>query len=247
MTQARLLPLTACTAYRNMATDQAILESVERSSIPTLRFYGWLQPSLSLGYFQQYQARTSHEASSQADCVRRATGGGAILHHHELTYCLVMPMPASSTHDRQKLYRQTHAAIANTLAKFAVRATPYRIDGRTGGDESSFLCFQRRTEEDLVVGGYKVLGSAQRRARHAVLQHGSLLLEASPLAPQLPGVFDLTSKRLDPIEMVDPIAKHLGESLGFHWVSGQFTDEERQRSEYIESEKFGSTAWTHRR
>ena len=46
-----------------------------------------------------------------------------------------------------------------------------------------FLCFQRRSPGDVLVGGVKVAGSAQRRCRGAVLQHGSLLLARSPAAP----------------------------------------------------------------
>lgn len=245
--RARLLPLTAGTASWNMAADQAILESVERSSVPTLRFYGWIEAALSLGYFQRYGAREAHAASGQSICVRRATGGGAILHHHELTYCLAVPMAASATRERQNLYRHVHASIASVLAMFGVRSNAYRLDGRSGGDESAFLCFQRRTDEDLVVSGYKVLGSAQRRSRHAVLQHGSLLLKASSYAPELPGVFDLTSQRVDPIEMIDPIAEQLGKFLGFRWESGQLSDDERQRGRQIEAEKFAAISWTHRR
>ncbi len=193
-----------------MAVDQAILESVEASLIPTLRFYGWLEPTLSLGYFQAYQSRFGHAASSACACVRRATGGGAILHDHELTYSLVMPMAVSATQARQRLYRDVHLAVVRSLADFGVRATPYRLDGRPDGQESAFLCFQRRTDEDLIVSGYKIVGSAQRRSRGAVLQHGSVLLRASRYAPELPGVFELTSQQIDAMTLVGVVTGHLG-------------------------------------
>src|SRR5262249_8372523 len=47
-------------------------------------------------------------------------------------------------------------------------------------DREPMLCFSRRDAHDVVVAGHKVMGSAQRRRRGAVLQHGSLLLHSSP-------------------------------------------------------------------
>src|SRR5438445_617792 len=70
----------------NMAVDEALLEDAARSGRPTLRFYGWAEPTLSLGYFQPYAQRASHPPSSRCAVVRRPTGGGAILHDAELTY-----------------------------------------------------------------------------------------------------------------------------------------------------------------
>ncbi len=245
--RARLLPLTAGSASWNMAADQAIIESVEHSSVPTLRFYGWTEPTLSLGYFQHYESRNQHPASSQATCVRRSTGGGAILHDHELTYCLVVPMAASATRQRQDLYRHMHTTIADVLAELGVTARAYRLEAQGGGDRSAFLCFQRRTDEDLVVSGYKILGSAQRRSRHAVLQHGSLLLRASAYAPELPGISDLTASHVEPAELVKPIAQGLGQRLDLVWTSGRLSEQERLRGHQIEAERFGNSVWNRRR
>ena len=38
-------------ASLNMAIDEALLESATK---PTLRFYGWMRPWLSFGYFGRY-------------------------------------------------------------------------------------------------------------------------------------------------------------------------------------------------
>ncbi|MBC7351563.1 MAG: hypothetical protein H5U08_04320 [Thermogutta sp.] len=44
----------------------------------------------------------------------------------------------------------------------------------------------------------KLVGSAQRRTRDAVLQHGSVLLGQSPWAPELPGLWEITGHK-DPL------------------------------------------------
>ena len=78
----------------NMARDEALRESVMRSvgAPPILRLYGWRPPCLSLGYGQR--ARVVDLARCRArgwQVVRRPSGGGALLHAEELTYCLLLP------------------------------------------------------------------------------------------------------------------------------------------------------------
>src|SRR5688572_1794984 len=75
----------------NMAIDEALLETVAAGALPAvLRFYRWTPATLSLGYFQGYRLREEHSASRNSPIVRRASGGGAIMHDHELTYSIVL-------------------------------------------------------------------------------------------------------------------------------------------------------------
>ena len=87
----RLLFDTPAEGAWNMAVDETLGEIAAESGIATLRFYGWSRPTLSLGYFQNYDERLSHSASMNCAIVRRASGGGAILHDRELTYSLALP------------------------------------------------------------------------------------------------------------------------------------------------------------
>lgn len=78
----------------NMALDEALARlAALGSSPPTLRFYAWDPPALSLGYFQSL-AEVDLEACRRLgiDVVRRPTGGRAVLHDRELTYALVLPL-----------------------------------------------------------------------------------------------------------------------------------------------------------
>ena len=77
-----------------MAIDEAILWAVaEGKSLPTLRFYGWQPPCLSIGYSQSMEGEVDVDRCREAgiDFVRRPTGGRAILHADELTYSVVAP------------------------------------------------------------------------------------------------------------------------------------------------------------
>jgi lipoate-protein ligase A len=242
-----------------MAVDQSILESVGRSAnsgmedAATLRFYTWQVPTLSLGYFQP-----SNDCSHRFDKlarVRRSTGGGAILHHHELTYSLSIATPPGEHGARHDLYRGVHDAVIAELSRLSVTAQPFRLSSgaagkmnkRTHSSENEFLCFRRRTEEDLIVSGYKILGSAQRRSKRSVLQHGSLLLRASEFASELPGIFDLTSKSLDPHALASRIGAAIGDLIGVTFSAGELTEDEKDRADKIVADRYGSQSWWTRR
>jgi lipoate-protein ligase A len=174
----------------NMALDEALAESTAADGMAWLRFYTWSPATLSLGYFQPYEARHTHAASRDCPLVRRASGGGAILHDAELTYSLALPVPDRQVGESPKLYLAVHEALVRTLASFGTAATVRPAAGTTTNEP--FLCFERRALGDVLVGDVKIAGSAQRRRRGALLQHGSVLLSKSTFAPELPGLRELT-------------------------------------------------------
>ena len=245
----RLIPLHSLDGAENMAADQALLESVDATARPVLRFYTWRQPTLSLGYFQRVSERQLHVESGSLPYVRRATGGGAIVHHHELTYSLAVPNQQSSVGPRLDLYQQTHQSLIEALSDFGVRAVPFRECCRAecAARAGRFLCFQRRTSEDLILAGYKIVGSAQRKARASVLQHGSLLWKASQWAPQLPGILDLTSRAIPQADFATCFAAKLGEALSIRWQSDQLSGPEQDRVGVVCRERFNSSRWLQRR
>lgn len=175
----------------NMAVDAALLEESLRSGTTFVRLYRWSEPTISLGYFQQSEERESDPRINHLPSVRRLSGGGAILHDKEQTYSCVLPPGHALAEQPSRLYDLVHSLVVGLLREQGVDVQPR---GR-GHDQKSavepFLCFLREASPDLVVRGHKVLGSAQRRRRGAVLQHGSLLLKASEFAPDLLGLHDL--------------------------------------------------------
>ena len=85
------------------------------------------------------------------------------------------------------LYDLVHDALVDELRTRGIGA--FRSAGEPDRD-GKLLCFDRRAEGDVVVGrgagdggDDKIFGSAQRRLRGVVLQHGSLLLAASAGVP----------------------------------------------------------------
>ena len=163
----------------NMARDEALMTRVGTGeSAPTLRLYQWDPPTISLGYFQRY---AEYEAlpppARDLPVVRRQTGGGAILHDLELTYSLTLPVDHPLlAKGSNRLYELMHDGIVACLGELGVTASPCGHTDDSGPTRGPFFCFDRRHAYDVLIDGNKVAGSAQRRTRQAVLQHGSIIL-----------------------------------------------------------------------
>ena len=196
----------------NMAVDEALLEESLNSGTIFLRLYRWSEPTVSLGYFQSAADQARDLRLATLPVVRRLSGGGAILHHHELTYSCCLPPTHPLAQQPSQLYEVIHAVFISWLTDWGV---PVSVRGRTlDRPQEPFLCFLREAAPDLVVNGHKVLGSAQRRRRRAVLQHGSLLLRASEFAPNLLGLCDEAPMFPDTPAHWEQIATRLAHCLG---------------------------------
>lgn len=231
----------------NMAVDEALLESAARDDVFSLRLYRWSEPTLSLGYFQRYADRRLHEASTSCACVRRSSGGGAILHDRELTYSLAVPPSHPLAREAPRMYQSVHGTLIALLNQLGCDAGSAPLATRRANEEESFLCFQRHVAGDVLVAGHKIVGSAQRRFHGAVLQHGSILLAASAAAPELPGVLDLCPELPDLSVRLAQWQQELPSLLGADACLGRLTAQEHHRAAEIARGKYGHVSWTQRR
>lgn len=182
----RLLLDQHCDGATNMARDEAISHAVSAGlQPPTLRFYGWEPPAISLGMSQRISSVDEARcAEAGVGIVRRSTGGLAILHTDEFTYSIAMPASHPIAEgDVLTSYRRISEAIMEALRRLGVREVQAnkvaREDKATGP-----VCFEAPSDYEVV--GYaptpdgpplrKLVGSAQWRRLDGVLQHGSLPL-----------------------------------------------------------------------
>jgi lipoyl(octanoyl) transferase len=234
----------------NMAIDEGLLEAAAKDHLCALRFYGWADPTLSLGYFQRYQDRYDHKPSLACPLVRRASGGGAILHHRELTYSIALASSHPLARRSELLYRAVHESLVVALLQLGVStslyaAQPSSIPPRTADER--FLCFERRVDGDVILDGHKIAGSAQRRRHAAVLQHGSILLERSYFAPSLPGIAELAGRVLTFEELRDVWSPQLAQRLGANLQNGYPPPMAAEYASEIAESRYVSDAWNLRR
>jgi lipoate-protein ligase A len=239
----RLLPDAAADGPHNMAADEVLLEAA-LAGVASLRFYGWEPATLSVGYFQPARVRLADERLAALPYVRRPSGGGTLIHHHEVTYAFGLPAGPPWQTGPSWLLRM-HELIAAALAALGVTARLHVPAG--DAPFHGFLCFQHRTAGDLLLGPGKVVGSAQRRQHRALLQHGSMLLAASPHAPMLPGIRELSGRTLGTDETCAAVQEEWGRATGWPLRAGDWTDAERRRIEELAGGKYGRDEWNGKR
>lgn len=177
----RFLDTGAQAGDYNMALDAAIAQSGAIAE-PTLRVFNWQPNCISLGYHQNAE-EVDQQKCRQAgiDIARRPTGGRAILHAQELTYSVIIP----ATHAWFEIlpldiYRRLSEAIAAGLRHLGANVNfapgeKLQVDGRP----LRLACFASAARNELLADGKKIVGSAQRRFRQGILQHGSILLDTA--------------------------------------------------------------------
>ncbi|MCX7699566.1 MAG: lipoate--protein ligase family protein [Gemmataceae bacterium] len=235
----RCLPLLNESGPVQMAADEVLLESAI-AGVATLRFYTWREPTQSLGYFQP-----TAERRAGLPWVRRTSGGAALVHHHELTYALALP-PGSPWQKRGESWIcRMHTIIGQALQRLGVPLHPVRCE--TEVKVGPVLCFLHHTPGDLLLAGRKIVGSAQRKSRGALMQHGGILLAQSPFTPELPGIRDLVGLELTPNELAQAIAEDFQADTGWELRAESWTELElRRRTELAES-KYSRPEWNEKR
>ncbi len=162
----------------NMSVDQAIAEACAAGeSPPTVRFYRWQPPAVSLGRLQPITDIDAAKATALGyEIVRRPTGGRAILHTDEFTYSVAAAMqhPLVRGGVMDAYLRISNALLAG-LRRLGAHAEKAPGDVRVGADVSA-VCFEAPSAYEITVGRRKLIGSAQSRRAGYVLQHGSLPL-----------------------------------------------------------------------
>ena len=251
MTNARVIVDSPADGAWNMAVDHALLESANKTGRISVRFYSWANPTLTLGYFQKHLERNGHQPSQNCTLVRRSTGGGAILHDQEITYSLCVPSSNRWSTRNEQLYFMMHELILKLLSDRGVDAQLF--DGANGQEnKEAFLCFHRRTQGDVVLDGNKIGGSAQRRKKNALLQHGSLLIRSSEFAPGLKGIEDIadglfSGQNLDQSAFITDWIEGLQTRMGVDFHREPLAAEELDASWGFKDEFYSLAAWTEKR
>jgi len=262
MTSWRLLITEPMGGASNMALDEAILLArIQGVALPTLRFFAWSPPTISLGYGQRLDTRINVEACGRVGVglVRRATGGSAIYHdtlEREVTYSVVAGTgDFEGSGDLLETYRWIGGGLTAGLRCLGVPAEMVPVRPSDPAAMPTF-CFARTGSYEIEVDGKKLVGSAQRRQAGAFLQHGSVLLGAD--LPRLrllfPGEGDplagmttleaVLGRRPSFDEVVRALTAAFRETHGLDLVPGGLTGGEEALAERLAREKYGTEGWT---
>lgn len=265
-----------CSPAFNMALDEALLDWHSEGKIPpTIRFYGWNPPTLSIGYFQRVEKEIEMDAVRRHGLgfVRRPTGGRGVLHEHELTYSVIVSedhpeMPKTVT----EAYRVISEGILKGFQYLGLEA--YFAVPRTEEEKESLknprsaVCFDAPSWYELVVEGRKVAGSAQTRQKGVILQHGSILLDLDEdklfslfkypnervkermqkaFKNKAVAINEISSRKITLSEAKDAFWKGFSEGLNIDLVPYELSAEELEFVHKLAKERYESDSWNYKR
>jgi lipoate-protein ligase A len=175
----RLLNTGARDGATNMAIDEAVLESVVAGRAgPTLRFYAWHPPCVSIGFGQPISDVDRAACLARGwDVIRRPSGGKAILHVDELTYSVCAPpdeprVAGGIVESYGRLVTGLLAGLRGLGLEPAEAKPEYAPEQEAEGP----VCFDGPARYEITVAGRKLVGSAQARPKGGILQHGTMPL-----------------------------------------------------------------------
>ncbi|HSH44767.1 MAG TPA: hypothetical protein VK966_02870, partial [Longimicrobiales bacterium] len=171
-------------------------------------------------------------------------------------------------------YRRINEALVAGLRRLGVPAEvagrgpagdggPTATGGPAAGADWAAACFRSPAAGEVVVGGRKLVGSAQRCERRVILQHGSILLSGSQAAaedllldgagaggpPAVEGwttLEEVLGRRPAVSSLAGVLAEAFEGALGTSLAPAGLTEDESRRMNSLR-ERFASPDWTWRR
>jgi len=221
----------------NMLKDLRLFEDFEAGKIPpTLRIYSWKAPCVTVGYSQGEDCVFSatdkplpYIKKGTWEVVKRPTGGGIVFHNTaEVTYSLVMDkndpiLPKGLI----PAYSKISEAVVCALSKIGIDAEirDSKFDSRNSrrhrtsdiGHRTQNVCFSWPQKYEIVYDNKKIVGSAQKRCKKALLQQGSIFVRnelGGELANQAISVEEILGRQIGFKELSDALVQGFKEVLG---------------------------------
>jgi lipoate-protein ligase A len=243
-----------------MALDEAISESVRKgASPPTLRFFGWDRPSVSIGSSQRAgEIDLEYCGLEEIPIVRRPTGGRGILHGDELTYSFASGIDKGVfSGGLFKDYRKLSGAFSRAFTILGMKTET--VFSRRAPGARSPVCFQTSSYGEINIEKRKVIGSAQRRWPDGLLQQGSIPYSmdyegmrgvfpgGTADAPgEMAGLRDFLPL-LRPEELKGTVRASFQEVFGIEFVEYPPTRDEEALTRRLLHEKYSLPGWNFRR
>ena len=206
-------------AAAQMARDVELAQAGE----PSLRFFEWDPPAVSLGFKQPRPSwlDSVRWRASGCEAVERPTGGGIAVHGSDLSMSIVVPRHSKVSLDA--LMRAACQSAQRVCEAFGMEAW-CRLD--VPAARRVIYCLTEASPYAVFLGARKVAGFALRRFARSWLIEGSLLLSALPprLERGLPAEV-MTQLRARAVALEEaagrPIsAQELAQTWAEEWQSG---------------------------
>jgi lipoate-protein ligase A len=259
----RFIDTGPCVAPYNMALDEAIATVVRKDNAPpTLRLYGWVLPSISLGCFQKISdINIDYCIKRGIPIVRRPTGGRAILHNDELTYSF-----SAKTNNKFfskglfDSYKKIGSALSLALSRIGLSPELKLRTKSVTHHSRSPLCFQSTSYGEITINNKKIIGSAQKRWPDGLLQQGSIpyitdkdemvrifrLKPTHEVKEMIAGLKEILLE-LNPDDLKNAIRISFEETFNIKLIPSPSSQEELSIAQELEAKRYLSPQWNFRR
>lgn len=227
----KIIDTGKATAKENMAIDYAFLRDLPNIQQPILHLYDWEGESATFGHFlDPYKYLDRNAVKNQGlQLAKRPTGGGIIFHLTDFAYSLLIPAshPNYSVNTLQN-YAFVNNIIAKVMQKFlGTNEVPNLLQSepQISNPYAKHFCMAQPTQYDVMWGGKKIGGGAQRRTKYGFLHQGTIslikpdlgflenVLIHGDLADHfIQNTFFIESLKVDVIELKEALRSHF-ESL----------------------------------
>lgn len=260
----------------NMAVDEALLATFEASGPPTLRLYSWQPAAVSIGYFQPADSGVATDAPIVRRMTGGGAISHAGDFTYSVVVGKSDPITSPSLYNsvHEAISNALHHLGIDARPRWATKAEdspvgwdrrgPFRGGATLGENDAAvgtalaavwrvaheaapFFCSARHADADLVVGAKKILGSAQRKSRAAILQHGSMPIEDAACDALMTSVRRETGRPVTFRDLVPLVTDSFRSLFGIVFQQGQLSDQERGLAERLAKGKYGSPEWNYRR
>ena len=248
----------------NMAIDEALLLTQKASFQPTLRFYDWLQPAFSFGYFQRISEEIDVSACDThgIELVRRMTGGGTVIHGWDVTYTIIVPHGSGMfPKDISGAYCAISDCLINGLQRLDIDVA-HQIEKPLAGNTPN-ICLTNPAQYDTLLNGKKIAGVSQRRNQSGVMYQGYIALDLPTsdvlalaskqvsfdrvAAGQSTAINQCRSAPIYRKQLEDAITLGFGKTLSVQFVETELLPQEIETAESLAQTKYGSAEWNFRR
>lgn len=164
-------------AKENMAIDAGLLQSVAVS--PILHLYDWEEKSATFGHFAKPELLLNlwELEAGNVQIAKRPTGGGVLFHFTDFAFSVIIPKhhPFYSTNTLQN-YRQINRVVEDAVRQMLGDSLSLLEQEPIDQSPSKHFCMAKPTQYDVMLGGKKVAGAAQRRTKQGILHQGTIHL-----------------------------------------------------------------------
>lgn len=168
-----------------MRIDAELLSQLDEYSTAILHFYDWEGDSATYGYLVNPSDFINLEKAKDRglSLARRPTGGGIVFHLWDLAFSVLVPSshPLCSENTLEN-YQSINQAVQGAVEEFITQKGLELITDDAAAFDASCkrFCMAMPTKYDLVVGGRKIAGAAQRRTKKGFLHQGTIALLMPP-------------------------------------------------------------------